>query len=506
MPADSRTAPRRDWHVRWALSLRARLALWYGLACGVCTVVIALVAYVVLARVTRDDADRFLADTAGSIALALQQSVNALAPVPETRTRDELLAAQDVLTNYRFRDIGVAIFRAGRSSTSSPRLQLLAVDTTSSATRDFGGAAGWQRASATAERALVLQDTAVTTLDPHRERVLAVPVRSRHGVFVVAVSQSIEVHETMLRRTRQAMVVGLPVALLLATVGGFVLARASLRSVDAMREQAERIGAQTLHARLPNASTDEIGRLARTFNALLDRVEDAFDQRRRFTADASHELRTPVAVIRGESAQTLSSGERTPEDYRASLRIIYGESGRLAHIVDDLFLLTRGDASEQPLARSELYVEEVVGDCVDAMSSLSSAKGVTLRWVPESEIPYQGDDRLLRRCIMNLLDNAVKYTPPAGFVSVTAEPLRGGGARITVRDTGPGIPADAEAKIFDRFFRVADAVHKGGIADASGAGLGLPIARWIAEAHGGTLSLAPQTPPGSTFVLELPGA
>ncbi len=505
MRADAKRAEPGGWTRGWGLSLRARLAMWYALACGLCTGVIALAAYLVLARATRDDADRFLADTAGSVGLALQQSLNA-APVRSPAGDDlEPVRAQGVLTNYRFRDIGVAVFRARKTSELGPSLQLLAVDTTSTATRDFGGAAGWRRASATAARALSAQDTAVVTLDPHRERVLAMPVRTRHGLFVVAVSQSIEAHEAMLRRTRQAMAIGLPLALVLVTAGGFVLARASLRSVDVLRERAERIGGSTLHERLPDNSADEIGRLARTFNAMLNRVEEAFELRRQFTADASHELRTPVAVIRGESALALSAPDRHADAYRASLRLIYAESGRLSHIVDDLFLLARRDASEQPLLRAPLYLEELVGDCVDAIATIAAAKQIAIRWLPESEVPANGDDKLLRRCLMNLLDNAVKYTSIGGTVCVSAEPRVSGGAVVVVQDTGPGVPPNSQERIFERFVRLPDAVHDGGIADASGAGLGLPIARWVAEAHGGTLTLAQSDTSGSTFVLELPG-
>ena len=505
MPGDhTPTVSRSTWVRGWPVSLRARLALWYALACGACTVAIAFTAYLVLARVTRDDADRFLADTAGSIVLALEQALNARSSGVTGRDELERNASQRVLATYRFRDIGVAVFRANQTSAQKPTLQLMAVDTISAASRAFGGEAGWRRASATATRALASQDTAVVTLDPHRERVLAMPARTRHGVFVVAVSQSIETHEVMLRRTRQALALGLPFALLLATAGGYALARASLQSVDAMREQAERIGASTLYARLPTTSPDEIGRLAKTFNALLDRVEEAFDQRRRFTADASHELRTPVAVIRGESALALAAEDRTGEEYRSSMRLILGEAGRLTHIVDDLFLLARQEASEQPLQLASLFLEEVVGDCVDAIGPIASARQIAVQWTPESEVPCRGDDRLLRRCVMNLLDNAMKYTPEGGTVAVSAEPLRAGGARVCVRDTGPGIPVEERSRVFERFYRIADDAHRGGIADASGAGLGLPIARWIAEAHGGTLTYESNVPHGSAFVLMFP--
>ncbi len=496
------------------LSIRARLAIWYSSTFGLLLLLVGISTYLILVDVTRRDADAFLTDTADAAGASLQL---ALEMVPKRSSGDSLAAqwaATRTIANHRFRDIGVAVFRAtipiptrglqDTTTLAAPPLVLLAADSTSTATRLFGGAAGWRAASVSAVQSLRTMDINAVTLERYGERVVSMPVRTRIGVFVVSVSQSIEGHTRLLQRIRQSMLVGLPVVLALAMLGGYALAAASLRPVDAMQTQATRITAVNLHERLPVAPTaDELSRLAQTFNALLDRVEDAFAQRRRFTADASHELRTPVAIVIGESELALAS-ERSPAEYRASLQVIHGESRRLARIVGDLFLLARGDAAEQQLNRQPLFVEELVGDCADAISTLAHAKSIRVEFLPESEVPYDGDDALLRRVVMNLLDNAVKYTPAGGVIRVQAEPLPEGGARVRVSDSGPGIPPEHQGRIFERFYRVQHTTNRIGLGDTSGAGLGLPIASWVAQAHGGELSLVRSDAQGTVFEMTLP--
>lgn len=486
------------------LSIRVRLTLWYAAAFGLLLLVVGVATYLVLAGITQRDADSYLNDTAEAVGQSL---LLAAASVPAEKHDSAAVqwVVSQTLANHRLRDIGIALFRAAPSAGHATP-QLLDVDSTSSATREFGGAAGWRSASASAARALDRMDVDVVTLLPHRERIVAMPVRTRRGIFVVAVSQSLEVHDAVLRRVRQVMIVGIPLSLLLAMVGGYALAAASLRPVEAMRATAAGITARNLHERLPvSRPADELARLSQTFNELLDRVEDAFAQRRRFTADASHELRTPVAIVIGESELALSA-DRTPPEYRAALQVIHGEARRLALIVADLFLLARADAAEQPLNRQPIFLEELVGDCVDAMGTIARAKDIKLAFSPVSEVPYVGDEALLRRVVMNLLDNAIKYTPNGGTVQATAEPRPGGGAVVQVIDSGQGIPREHQARIFERFYRVQHITTRTGLSDATGAGLGLPISAWIARAHGGALRLLRSDERGSSFELVLPGA
>ncbi len=485
-------------------SLRARLTLWYTAALGVLLVITGSMTYIVLKRAARSDSIAFLTETAGAVAASLRL---ALGSVPTTWQSDSLAprwAADRTLENHRYRDIGVAVFQR-REGAEGTHLLLLAVDSTSGTTRYFGGAAGWQRAGASAVRTLAAMDTDVTTIEPQRERVVSVPVETERGVFVVSVSQSLAARDALFERFRETMWIGFPVVLLLAMAGGLGLAAVSLRPVDEMRDQAEQITASNLHRRLPvPSSDDELSRLSRTFNALLDRVADAFEQRRRFTADASHELRTPVAIIIGESELALSA-DRPAGQYREALRIIHGEARRLTTIVEGLFMMARRDAAEATINPEPLYLEEMVGDCVDAISGIARARRITLEYLPVSEVPCLGDDAMLRRLVMNLLDNAIKYTPPGGSVVVDVERGQTGGAVMRISNTGPGIAPEHQERIFERFYRVQHTSDRSGIEDSSGAGLGLPIASWIAKAHGGSLRLVKSDVDGTVFELTLPG-
>jgi len=233
-------------------------------------------------------------------------------------------------------------------------------------------------------------------------------------------------------------------------------------------------------------------------------LDHSFEHQRRFMADASHELRTPVAILCGEADVTLSQPTRSPEDYRASLDILRAEAKRLKHIVEDLFTLARADAGQHPLTPANFYLDELITECSRSMKTLAAAKQITLTCSASKELPIQADEALLRRMIVNLLDNAIKYTPPGGRVSVScdAEDSR---YVMTVSDTGLGIPLDLQPRIFERFFR-ADKVRSRSGSDGGGAGLGLSISEWIVQAHGGKLELTRSDKDGSTFTVYLPEA
>jgi heavy metal sensor kinase len=270
-----------------------------------------------------------------------------------------------------------------------------------------------------------------------------------------------------------------------------------------MSTQAGRIGADNLHDRLQVANPqDELGHLAQSFNGLLDRLDQSFEQQRRFMADASHELRTPVAILCGEADVALSQPSRSPEDYRASLDILRGEAKRLKHIVEDLFTLARADAGQYPLTLADFYLDELVTECSRSVRTLAAAKQITVRCDASKEMPIRADEALLRRMIMNLLDNAIKYTPPGGSVAVVWG-VQDSQYRVAVSDTGEGIPSELQPRIFERFFR-ADKVRSRSESDGGGAGLGLSISRWIVQAHGGQLELTRSDKGGSTFTVLLP--
>jgi two-component system OmpR family sensor kinase len=343
----------------------------------------------------------------------------------------------------------------------------------------------------------------------------AIVWRDETGIPAVSVVtlRSVEAERLLFAHIRETLLWVIPVVLVVGSVGGYFLARKSLAPVVAMSEKAARMGAQSLQERLPVLNPhDELGHLAGTFNDLLERLNRSLEQQRRFMADASHELRSPVSIIRGEAEVALSRA-RQPEEYRESLAITLEEAGRLSQIVNDLFTLARADAGQYPLHPRDFYLEDLAAECVRAVRSTAAAHGIALSYEPDGEMPIHADEALLQRLTMNLLENAIKYTPAGGNVQVACE-RAGAEYKLTVHDNGPGIPLEAQEKIFERFVRLDAARTQDRDAPGSaelvapapaGAGLGLAIARWIAEAHHGRLVLLQSDATGSTFAAFLPG-
>ena len=303
-----------------------------------------------------------------------------------------------------------------------------------------------------------------------------------------------------LRRLRRDFFAGVPLILLLASAGGYFLARKSLLPIALMNRQTQRITAENLSSRLDVSNQrDELGRLATTINELLARLESSFKEQRRFVADASHELRTPLAILRGETDVALEK-ERGADDYRRSLVLIKDEAERLSRIVEDLFVLARQPADAPAIFKEPVNLNQMIGDCARAAQVLAARKDLRITISTETApITLRGDDELLKRMLLNLLDNAVKYTPAGGEISVELTP-QNGNARILVRDTGMGIPAKDLPHVFDRFYRVDKARSRA----LGGAGLGLSIVHWIVQVHGGRIDAQSAPGRGSTFTVELP--
>jgi two-component system, OmpR family, sensor kinase len=306
---------------------------------------------------------------------------------------------------------------------------------------------------------------------------------------------------------REAAAILLPIAVIVAAVGGWWIGRRALAPLTSMAVQATGISDRTPTARLTISTPgDELGQLGRAFNALLDRLAHALHVQRQFMADASHQLRTPVSVIRTAAQVTLGRTGRTESDYRESLAIVAEQSARLTRMVDDMFLLARADANGRPLERVDFYFDELIDECVRAVRVVADQRQVCVETqkATAGEVLFRGDETLLRQMLTNLLDNAVSHTPSGGRVTVSLrveqgkpgmaeresterEAIERGTIVVDVIDTGDGIPAGDRERIFERFVQLDTAARPG--AGARGSGLGLPIARWIAEAHGGTLTL-----------------
>src|SRR5262245_23509525 len=323
--------------------------------------------------------------------------------------------------------------------------------------------------------------------------------------YLIVVSQPLKSVTVELEMLRSVFLIAVPLALLLAGLGGFFLARKSLAPVVAMSERARQISAEKLERRLPVANPrDELGQLAATFNELLSRLDTSFNLQRQFMADASHELRTPLSVMRTATQVTLEMRSREESEYRDALVMIDDQTRRLSRIVDDMFTMARAD-SGRPLTLRDFYLDELINETVSAAGALAAHKGVMIEAARTPEALYHGDEDLLRQMLLNLLDNAIKHTPPGGVIRVNLAQFNSI-YQVVVADTGEGIPTEAQPHVFERFYRVDKARSRSdGKSNANGgAGLGLPIALWIAEAHGGTIKLIYSDPAGSAFAVTLP--
>lgn len=337
-------------------------------------------------------------------------------------------------------------------------------------------------------------------------RLLTTPLAREAGGGMLLVSYPLREVALLLARARWDAAVAILAAVIVSLGAGYVLARGAMAPVAAMSNQAERIGAANLHERVPvHNDHDELGVLATTFNGLLDRVSDTLAQQRRFMADASHELRTPVAILRSETDIVLRTENRTADEYREALAVVQTAAERLGHTVDDIFLLALVDAKEAPLNPRPLYLDDIVTESCRAIRSLAATRAIAIECDASAEAPYVGDEQLLQRLVVNLLDNAIKYSPAQSQIDVRFE-REPEAYTLRVSNSGPGIPVEARAQVFDRFFRAdtARTMALGENGRITGSGLGLPIARWIAERHGGTLELSESNDRRTTFTLRLP--
>jgi heavy metal sensor kinase len=444
------------------MTIRVRLTAWYAAVLAIALLAVAAVTYAAVRRQLQRSLDASMTSTARTLAAGLadeaEENHGALTP----------RGAAELLTEFRESDRGIVLLRADGSELSAQATpQARALDRALLRTRrGFSNAGG--------------------------ARLLVTP----SATAVIAIAQSFGPQEATLAQLRRAMLITAPLALLVAALGGYVLARQSLAPVVRMSAKARAIGAANLSERIEAAEPrDELGELAATLNDLLARLDASFTAQRRFMADASHELRSPVAILQGELDVTLSREDRDAADYRESLEVMRRSVQRLTRIVRDLFLLARTDANEVPLNRAPLDLGELVAQTARAHRTLGD---VTTEC--GGDLLVDGDEDLLQRMLGNLIENAIRHTPPGGEVRVRCT-RDGASARIEVRDRGAGVPEALREQIFERFVR-ADPAR--GAADGSGAGLGLPIARWIAEAHGGKLRLESSGPEGSVFTATLP--
>jgi heavy metal sensor kinase len=295
------------------------------------------------------------------------------------------------------------------------------------------------------------------------------------------------------------LLVVLPVVTALAVGGGSLLVKRALSPVDRIAASAERISSQNLSERLPVARTgDELERLSIALNHMIQRLDEAFQYSRRFMADASHELRTPLTVLRGELESCIQEPTPAPE-WRERLASALEEVERLAGIVEGLFAISRLDAGEAAAEWVKLDLARLAAATADQMSLLAEDKNIQVTCAATEPVWVEGDQARLKQVVVNLLDNAIKYTLNGGVVGLTVN-ANHSKAVLEVTDNGIGIPAEALPRVFDRFFRVDKARSR----ELGGAGLGLSIVKSICTAHHGHVEASSLPGQGSRFRVELP--
>lgn len=458
----------------WPQHIRVRLAMWHGAAL---VVVVTAYAAVVLAQAydgLYDQMDRQLVNDlslAADIARASGGADSVIVPAVFSEPKDP-----------RGRNLNwMEVWSPdGRLLTARPRLAGLA------------GALGAPRLARTAPATATTPGGAVV-------RTVSGPVPGSSGSLLVRVSRSEAPIREEFRELVMALALGLPIAFAVAVAAGYALARRVLQPVAAMTARARIITADRLAERLPIENPeDEFGQLATVVNAALERLETSFTALRRFTADASHELRTPLTAIRTVGEVGLRASHDAA-GYRDTIGSILEECDRLTRLVDDLLMLSRADAGAVPLSRTTFDLAALAREVAEMLGVLAEDKRQTLD-VAAGHVRVVADRSLVRRALLNLLDNAVKHSPEGAAISVRVRAEQDS-AIVEIADSGAGIPVEHLTHIFDRFYRVDAARSR---AEGGGAGLGLSISRWAVEAHGGRVEVESRPGNGSIFRVVLP--
>jgi heavy metal sensor kinase len=456
-------------------SVRLRLALWYSAAVALVLVIYAVGVFVLVGNSLRDELDRALHDDFEIVEELLETKASETAAWP-AGSGHHTDGSEPVRWMEVWSPVGHLRFR-------SPGMDVLPLPA--------GLPPGYVYASVV---------TSVGT--PTRT------LTGTHSVgpsqFLIRVTRSEERVRHEINELLVGLVVGLPIAILCAGIGGYHLARRTLLPIERMTEQAQSITADQLRARLPvDNPADELGRLAIVFNDLLGRIEEAFDRLKRFTADASHELRTPLTAIRSVGEVGLHE-RRDDAAYREVIGSMLEEADRLTRLVDSLLFLSRADSGYTSVTRDSVRLLELAREVAGHLLVLAEDRNQSIAVNGDASTEAQADSVLLREALVNVVDNAIKYSPVGAEIRLRVLSGQQGGPAIEVLDRGPGIDAEHQARIFDRFYRI----DEGRSRERGGSGLGLAIARWAVEANGGRIEVESERGRGSVFriVLMRPGS
>jgi heavy metal sensor kinase len=458
-------------NLSWTVpSIRLRLTAWYAVALAVMLVVYASATYIAVRHEFLEQLDDQLRDdfeTAGEL----------LARTPEgrvawTRDRHEDPDSADARVYEVWSPRGEQLHRSG-ASVALPAAGLASI----------GSSYRYETVVANGER----------------WRTLAAPITIGGHADVLRVSRSEERERRQLWEILVVLVLGFPLVVVLAAAGGYVLARRALSPIDHLASEARRITAERLHERLTSPNrTDEIGRLTAVINETFARLEASFDQLRRFTADASHELRTPLALVRSIGEAAVAE-HRTVSEYEEAIGSMLEEVDRMTNLVNTLLRLSYGDAGTIRLTRQSTDLGRLVREVASSLGILAEERNQKLTLDVTEPVSVLADRLVLREAVTNVLDNAIKYSC-AGSTIVIHVQCVGDRALVAIADEGPGIPPEHRDRIFHRFFRVDEARSR----DRGGAGLGLAIAKWAVDIHGGQITVQERPGGGSEFRIVLP--
>ena len=461
------------------MPIRARLILWYVGLLAFVLVIFDVAVYAVLAYRTYADVDRQVQTLADQIVMSIRAENNPLSVLVSGRVRLPPMDAFSTPDTY-WQIVRADGIIAARSANLGD--QNLPLDS--------------ETLQKTGQGESVL---ATVRAGNARVRIFSTPlVVLRNNVGTVQVGASLQSVDATLRRVAGLLTAGSFLAILAAGIVGFALARAALRPIDRVTQAALRITrAEDLSRRLPEPTVqDEVGRLTATFNEMLGRLEDLFRAQQHLVADVSHELRTPLTTIQGNLDLLRRGALEDPGARREALRAIEVDVGAMSRLVTDLLLLAQADAGVK-LEFQPVELDTLLLDVYRQAQRLS--QGVRVKLGEEDQALVMGDPDRLRQLLLNLVDNALKYTPPGGEVTLSLQ-REPGWVCISVADTGIGIPPEDLPHIFERFYRSDKARTRG----KGGTGLGLAIAKWIAEAHNGRITVESAPGKGSTFTVWLP--
>lgn len=461
-------------------SIRFSLTLWYSVTLAVTLVVFSSFLYLVIRQRFYEEADRELLTVAEALASPTMEPFRNSAPSVIDQVLEDFLGP-------KIADKFVQIYDGtGEVYSRSRNLKEIRIPLTK------------RTLDAASHGKITYETVSAPGLYPIRSVFFPLFVDGRMN-RIVYVGTSLAAETETLDGILLIFFVSVPTALLLVGSGGWFLAGRALKPVDLITRSAQKITAENLNQRLEIVNpNDEIGRLAETFNQTLARLDHSFRRTRQFSSDVSHELRTPLTILRGETEVGLRWA-KDPEEFRELLRSNLDEVKRMSEIIEYLLELSRIEAGEIPLNIQEIEVGELLQEMMPPLQSVAAEQGVRILYTPRQAVQVRADRLRLKQVFLNLLENAIKFTPTDGEVNVSIKP-EPRHVRIAFRDSGPGIPAEDLPDIFERFYRVDKARNRA----HGGLGLGLSVARSLAEAMGGCIEVASEVDKGSTFTVILP--